>query len=166
MIRTWTPESETPTPSGEVDYRFVKAWFQRLRDLDDEVKNIQLEVQRLRDNATKCTASMSGMPGGSGHGDKIATYTEKADAEERRRKALESDLKALREEAICRIRHIKGAKSSQMMQASMYGYYVLNRKQNVVAESLNLPSENRVSLYIKWAAIYLAEIWPELEKTS
>lgn len=166
MIRTWTPESETPTPPGAVDYHTVKEWFQRLRDMDDEIDNIQLEVQRLRDNATKCTASMSGMPGGSGYGDKIATYTEKADTEERRKKELEADLKSMREEAIFRIQHIKGTKSSQMMQASMYGYYVLNRKQNVVAQGLNLPSENRVSAYIKWAAIYLAEIWGEFEKTA
>ena len=33
MIRTWTPESETPTPPGGVDYRTVKAWFQQCRDL-------------------------------------------------------------------------------------------------------------------------------------
>lgn len=166
MIRTWIPESESHTPPGTVDYHTVKAWFQKCRDLADEIDNIQLEVQRLRDNATKCTASMSGMPGGTGYGDKIATYTEKADAEERRKQALEADLHSLREEAICRIRHIKGKKSSQLMQASMYGYYVQNKRQAEVADGLCLPSENRVSLYIKWAAIYLAEIWPELEKSA
>lgn len=166
MIRTWTPESETPTPPGEVDYRTVKAWFQQCRDLADEIDNIQLEVQRLRDNATKCTANMSGMPGGSGYSDKIGAYTEKLDAEEHRKKALEAELHDLREEAICRIRHIQGTKSSQLMQSSMYGYYVRNKRQSEVANDLCLTSENRVSLYIRWAAIYLAEIWPELEKSA
>lgn len=163
MIRTWTPESDTPPALPGTDYRAVKAWFQRLRDLDDEIDNIQLEVQRLRDNATRCTANMSGMPGGSGYGDKITTYAEKADAEERRKQVLESELHALREEAICRIRHIQGTKSSSLMQASLYGYYVQNQKQIVVARSLNLPNENRVSLYIREGTKYLAEIWDDLQ---
>lgn len=164
MIRTWTPERDTPKPpESGVDYHTVKAWFQQLRDLDDEIDNIQLEIQRLRDNATKCTASMSGMPGGAGSGDKVGTCIEKVDAEERRRQALEADLKALRAEAICRIHHIKGTKSSSLMQASLYGYYVQNQKQAVVADSLDLPNENRVALYIRDGTRYLAEIWDDLQ---
>lgn len=164
MIRTWTPESKIKTtPPGTVDYHAVKAWFQKCRDLADEIESIQLEVQRLRDNATRCTANMSGMPGGSGYGDKISAYTEKADAEERRKQALEAELHALREEAICRIRHIQGTKSSALMQESLYGYYVRNQKQIVVARSLLLPNENRVSLYIREGTKYLAGIWNDLQ---
>lgn len=163
MIRTWTPESEQSAPTGAVDYHTVKAWFQQCRDLADEIDNIQLEVQRLRDNATKCTASMSGMPGGSGYGDKICTYTEKADVEERRKKVLETELHELRAEAICRIRHIKGTKSSQLMQASLYGYYVRNKRQSTIANDLCLPTQNRVALYIREGTKYLAEIWTDLQ---
>lgn len=94
MIRTWTPESENPTAMPGTDYHTVKAWFKQLRNLDDEIVNIQMEVHRLRDNATKCTANMSGLPGGSGYGDKIATYAERADVEERRKQVLESELHA------------------------------------------------------------------------
>lgn len=69
----------------------------------------------------------------------------------------------LREEAIWRIQHIKGTKSSSLMQASLYGYYVRNQKQIAVARSLNLPNENRVSLYIREGAKYLARIWDDLQ---
>ena len=166
MIRTWTPESETPKPTG-TDYHTVKSWFQRLRDLDDKADSIQLEIQRLRDNATKCTPSMSGMPpGGSGYSDKVGSCAELVSEEEQRLAELQNEINAMRNEAIRRIEAIHGTKSSKMMQACMYGYYVQNQKQNFVAESLGLPTENRVSLYIRWAAIYLAEIWPELEASS
>ena len=162
MIRTWTPESDAPQQEPP-NYHTVKEWFQQLRDMDDEVENIQLEIQRLRDNATKCTTSMSGMPNGSGGSDKVGVYIEKADAEERRKQNLEAELSSLREEAICRIHHIKGTKSSHLMQASLYGYYVQNQKQVVVANNLDLPNANRVALYIREGTKYLAEIWGDLQ---
>lgn len=158
MIRTWTPESENEKPAG-TDYHTVKAWFQQLRDLDDKADSIHLEIQRLRDNATKCTASMSGMPGGSGYGDKIGLCAEKTDAKERRMEELQIELESLRAEANRRIKYIAGTKSSDMMQACLYGYYIQNQKQIVVARSLKLPNENRVSMYIREGCKRLALIW-------
>ena len=46
MIRTWTPESETPTPPGAVDYRTVKAWFQQCRDLAAAIEVQKQKIQR------------------------------------------------------------------------------------------------------------------------
>lgn len=158
MIRTWTPESDEPKP-GEVDYRTVKAWFQQCRDLADEIDNIQLEVQRLLDNATKCTASMSGMPGGSGYGDKITFAIEKMDSERRRREELQRQLMGLQAEASRRIKYIAGTKSSEQMRMCLYEYYILNEKQVVVARDLKLPNENRVALYIREGCKRLALIW-------
>lgn len=165
MIRTWTPESDNPKPpESGTDYHTVKAWFQQLRNLDDKADSIRLEIQRLRDNATKCTASMSGMPpGGSGYSDKVGSCAELVNEEEQRLAALKTETKLLRDEAIRRIEAIHGTKCSKLMQECMYGYYVQNKKQPVIAKSLGLPTENRVSLYIRWAAIYLAEIWTDLE---
>lgn len=158
MIRTWTPESDTP-PQEAPNYREVRAWFRQLRKLSDEIGSIQLEIQRLRDNATQCTANMNGMPGGSGGSDKVCTCAANVDAEERRKQELEAQLKDLRDEAIFRIRHITGTKSSDLMQASLYGYYVQNQKQSVIARSLHLPNENRVSLYIREGCKFLAVMW-------
>ena len=70
MIHTWTPDTDTPNPSTGVDYHTVKSWFKQLRTMDDRIDRIQLDIRQAHDKATKCTASMTGMPGGSGHGDK------------------------------------------------------------------------------------------------
>ncbi len=160
MIRTWTPEIEQPKP-GEagVDYHDVKAWFQQLRALDDEIDRIQLDIQRAHDSATKCTASMSGMPGGSGYGDKVSFCAEKVDLNERHIDELQIELDVMRKEASHRIKYIVGTKSSDLMQACLYGYYIQNQKQIVVARSLKLPNENRVSMYIREGCKRLALIW-------
>jgi len=159
MIRTWTPESENQKPDG-TDYHTVKSWFQQLRDIDNKIDRIQLEIQQAHDTATKCTASMNDMPGGSGYGDKIGLCAEKTDAKERRMEELQVELEALRAEANRRIKYIAGTKSSDMMQACLYGYYIQNQKQIVVARSLGLPNENRVSMYVRDGCKQLAQIWP------
>ncbi len=158
MIRTWTPESDTPRQSG-TDYHTVKSWFQQLRDIDNKIDRIQLDIQQAHDTATKCTASMNGMPGGSGYGDKIGLCAEKTDEKERRKEELQIELEVLRAEANRRIKYIAGTKSGDMMQACLYGYYIQNQKQVVVARSLGLPNENRVSMYVRDGCKQLARIW-------
>lgn len=158
MICTWTPENDAPKTSG-TDYHTVKAWFQQLRDLDDEIGRTQMEIQQAHDNATKCTASMSGMPGGSGYGDKIGLCAEKVDSKERHIDELQIELEVMRGEANRRIKYIAGTKSSDLMQKCLCGYYVQNQKQVVVARSLNLPNENRVSMYVRDGCKRLALIW-------
>ena len=160
MIQTWTPESDTPKPpESGVDYHTVKAWFQQLRALADEIDLTQLEIQQAHDGATKCTASMSGMPSGSGYGDKIGLCAEKVDAKERHIDELQVELEVMRKEASHRIKYIVGTKSSELMQACLRGYYIQNQKQIVVARSLKLPNENRVSMYIREGCKRLALIW-------
>ena len=65
----------------------------------------------------------------------------------------------MRAEAIHRIRHITGTKSSQLMQECLYRYYVKHQKQVVIANDLSLPNENRVSLYVREGCKYLATVW-------
>lgn len=159
MTRTWTPDTDTPKPDGGVDYHTVKAWFEQLRAMDDRIDRIQLDIRQAHDRATKCTASMTGMPGGSGHGDKIGLCTEETDEKERKMQELQAELEVLRMEAERRIKYIAGTKCSDMMQACLYGYYVQNQKQVVVARSLGLPNENRVSMYVRDGCKQLAQIW-------
>lgn len=159
MIHTRTPESDTQKSPESVDYHTVKSWFKRLRAMDDRIDRIQLDIRQAHDKATKCTASMTGMPGGSGHGDKIGLCAEETDEKERKMQELQAELEALRAEANRRIKYIAGTKSSDMMQACLYGYYVQNQKQVVVARSLGLPNENRVSLYVRDGCKQLAQIW-------
>nr|DAF65529.1 MAG TPA: nuclear pore complex protein [Caudoviricetes sp.] len=159
MIRTYIPDTDTPKPDSGVDYHTVKSWFKQLRAMDDRIDRIQLDIRQAHDKATKCTASMTGMPGGSGHGDKIGLCAEETDENERKMQELQSELEVLRMEAKRRIKYIAGTKSSDMMQACLYGYYVQNQKQVVVARSLGLPNENRVSLYVRDGCKQLAQIW-------
>lgn len=159
MTLTWTPDTDTQKPDGGVDYHTVKAWFKQLRAMDDRIDRIQLDIRQAHDKATKCTASMTGMPGGSGHGDKIGLCAEETDEKERKMQEMQAELEVLRMEAKRRIKYIAGTKSSDMMQACLYGYYVQNQKQIVVARSLGLPNENRVSLYVRDGCKQLAQIW-------
>ena len=163
MTRTWTPESEQPKPRTGVDYHEVKAWFQQLRDIDAEIVSVQTAIKRLKDDATGCTANLSGMPGGSGYGDKVGSYAEKKDVEERRLKTLELQKKSLQAEAIHRISYISKTKSSKMMQDCLYGYYIEGQKQAKIAKSLLLTEENRVSLYVREGAKFLARIWDKFD---
>ena len=77
----------------------------------------------------------------------------------REQQELQAELKVLRMEAERRIKYIAGTKCSDMMQACLYGYYVQNQKQVVVARSLGLPNENRVSMYVRDGCKQLARIW-------
>lgn len=164
MIQTWTPESDTPKPpEAGVDYHTVKAWFQQILDVNAEIESVKLAIQRLQDNATGCTANLSGMPGSSGYGDKVGSCAEKTDTEERRLKTLELQKASLQAEAIHRISYITGTRSSKMMQDSLHGYYVEGRKQADIAKSLLLPDENRVSLYVREGAKFLARIWEKFD---
>ena len=104
MVNTRTPDTDTPNPSTGVDYHTVKSWFKQLRTMDDRIDRIQLDIRQSHDKATKCTASMTGMPGGSGHGDKIAFCAEETDEKERKMKELQAELEVLRMEAKRRIK--------------------------------------------------------------
>ena len=62
-----TDEREVP------DYQTVKAWFRQLWELEADIESVQVEIRRLKDSATQCTANLSGMPSGSGDGDKVGS---------------------------------------------------------------------------------------------
>lgn len=142
-----------------LDYQTVKAWFRQLWELEADIESVQVEIRRLKDSATQCTANLSGMPSGSGDGDKVGSCIANADAEEHTRQRLERELETMRAEAIHRIRHITGTKSSQLIQECLYRYYVKHQKQVVIANDLSLPNENRVSLYVREGCKYLATVW-------
>lgn len=112
MTHTWTPDTDTTKPNSGVDYHTVKAWFKQLRTMDDRIDRIQLDIRQAHDKATKCTASMTGMPGGSGHGDKIGLCAEETDENERKMQELQAELEVLRTEAKRRIKCIAAPKAA------------------------------------------------------
>ena len=163
MIRTWTPESEAPTPLGAVDYRTVKAWFQQCRDLAEQAEAQKQKIQRIRDTAEKCTQSMSGMPTGGGAGDKVGFAVERIDTEERNLKQMEHDLCELRIEAARRAYCLSGSVRTRKQADCIYGYYVENHLQREIAESVGLKNASAVSVYIREGIEVLAEIWKDIQ---
>lgn len=103
MIHTWTPDTDTPKPDGGVDYHTVKAWFQRCRTMAAAVEAQRQKIDRIREISEKTTPSMTGMPCGSGAGDKIGDSAAEIVDEERRLNHMKCHLNELQREAIRRI---------------------------------------------------------------
>lgn len=163
MIRTWTPESEQPSPGPVVDYRTVKAWFQQCRDLAEQVEAQKQKIQRIRDTAEKCTQSMSGMPTGGGAGDKVGFAVERIDTEERNLKQMELDLCELRIEAARRAYCLSGSARSEKQAKCICGWYIDLKPQKKIAVDVGLSRDNSVSTYIHDGLDALAEIWEDVQ---
>lgn len=160
MIRKWTPESDTPKP-GEagVDYHTVKSWFQRCRDLAAAVEAQRQKIDHIREISEKTTPNMTGMPGGSGAGDKIGNAVVDIVDEQQTLQRMETDLCNLRVEATRRAYCISGAKSSKRQADCLCLFYVHGKKQREICAELGLSEDNQVSIYIRWGCIHLAKIW-------
>lgn len=166
MIRTWTPENEAPTPPGGTDYRTVKAWFQRCRDLAMEVDVQKQKIDRIREAAEKMTPSMNGMPGSGGSGDKVGFAVEKMDTEKRALCRMESELYALRIEATRRAYCLRGSERQIKQAECICEFYVNLQSQQCIASIVGLSGGNAVSTYIHDGLAALAEIWEDVQNTQ
>lgn len=158
MIRTWTPESETPTPPGGVDYRTVKAWFQQCRDLAAAIEAQKQKIQRIRDVAEKCTQSLSGMPAGGGNGDKVGFAVEQLDTERRQLQRMETDLCNLRVEATRRAYCLM---AEPECAEAICEHYIMGRSHKEIAKEVGVCGAEVVYRRIKRGCMALAEIWDE-----
>lgn len=169
MIRTWTPESDTPKSDG-TDYHTVKAWFQQCRTMAAAVEAQRQKIDRIREISEKTTPSMTGMPGSSGAGDKVGSAVVDIVEEQRTLQRMETDLCNLRIEATRRAYCISGAKSSKRQADCLCLFYVHGKKQREICEELGLAEDNQVSIYVRWGCIHLAKIWdtftPKLQVTD
>lgn len=102
MSRTCTPESDTQKPGG-TGYYTVKAWFHQCRTMAAAVEAQRQKIDRIREISEKTTPSMTGMPSGSGAGDKIGDSAAEIVDEERRLNHMKCHLNELQREAIRRI---------------------------------------------------------------
>lgn len=162
MIRTWTPESETPPDLPGTDYRTVKAWFQQCRTLTAAVDAQRQKLQRIRDIAERTTPGMSGMPGGAG-GDKVGFAVEQLDTEERELRRMEKQLYALRVEAIRRA-YLDAHDKTTLLQADCIRlFYVENKRQPQIVDTLHICENSEVSKLIRRGCERLAERWSEFE---
>lgn len=163
MTRTWTPESEQPSPGPVVDYHAVKAWFQQCRDDAAAVEAQKQKIQRIREVAEKCTQSLNGMPGGGGSGDKVGDAVARMDAEERELKQMEQRLALLKMNATCRA--YTGAVDPETIRQGdcIRMFYIENRHQPAIVEALGLCENSEVSKIIRRGCERLALLWDTLE---
>lgn len=141
------------------DYRTVKAWFWNCRVAANAVQAKKDEIQRIKDDATKITTSMSGMPGGAGVSDKTS-YAERIVDAERELHEMEEELDLLRLKATRRAYLITD--SSEQREA-IYEYYIGGKTQSMIAYKQRVFDAQTVAARINAGCRKLAEIWDELE---
>ena len=99
MIRTRTPDTDTPKSDSRADYQTVKAWFQQCRDGQKAVEAQRAKIAQIRLLASHITPSMTGMPLAPGNGDKVGEGAANIVDERRKLQRMETDLCNLRIEA-------------------------------------------------------------------
>lgn len=141
------------------DFRAVKAWFWNCRAAANAVQAKKEEIQRIKDDATKTTPSMSGMPGGAGVSNKTSYAERIVDAEHELQK-MEEELDLLRLKATRRAYLIT---DSPEQREAIYEYYVAGKTQGMIAYKQRVFDAQTVAARINSGCKKLAEIWDELE---
>ena len=72
--------------------------LRRMRFLQNRLPMARFKVERAMSKATKCTATLTGMPRGGGTGNQVENGAELLDATKAAYNAIQDELKAMREE--------------------------------------------------------------------
>nr|DAI37366.1 MAG TPA: Protein of unknown function (DUF722) [Caudoviricetes sp.] len=83
MIRTWTPDTDTPKPDG-TDFRAVKAWLNRYREAEKRYYLLSDRLAEAQEATRHITQSLSAAPSGSKDGQSLARAVEREEEAERR----------------------------------------------------------------------------------
>ena len=154
MIRTWKPESDAPHPAEEPGYKAVKAWFQQCRDKAAAVEAQRQKIDRIRSIAEKITPSMTGMPGGSGSGDKIGAGASDLVDEERTLQRMETELCNLRIEAARRAYLLISPRQSDYICR----FYIDGKSLKTIADEEGVLNHSSIAGSIRLGCAYLAEM--------
>lgn len=134
----------------------VKTWLRSYRYLKNEVERLEEELAEWRSKAEKMTRELSGMPSGSGGGDKVPACVEKiwelereliaklSDAVEQRR-AIERAIEALpdKQKQLMRYRYIDGMKWEKVaVEMNMEYRWVLRIHGRALQEICKLTMES------------------------
>ena len=111
----------------------VKTWLRSYRYLKSEVERLEEELAEWRSKAEKMTRELSGMPSGSGGGDKVPACVEKIWELERKLSAKLSDMVEQRQ-AIERAIEALPDKQKQLMHYR----YIDGMKWEKVAAEMNM----------------------------
>lgn len=134
----------------------VKTWLRSYRYLKSEVERLEEELAEWRSKAEKMTRELSGMPSGSGGGDKVPACVEKIWELERelsaklagmveQRKEIERAIEALpdKQKQLMRYRYIDGMKWEKVaVEMNMEYRWVLRIHGRALQEICKLTMES------------------------
>ena len=134
----------------------VKTWLRSYRYLKNEAERLEEELAEWRSKAEKMTRELSGMPSGSGGGDKVPACVEKIWELERKlsaklsdmveqRQAIERAIEALpdKQKQLMRYRYIDGMKWEKVaVEMNMEYRWVLRIHGRALQEICKLTMES------------------------
>lgn len=134
----------------------VKTWLRSYRYLKNEVERLEEELAEWRSKAEKMTRELSGMPSGSGGGDKVPACVEKIWELERefntklsdmveQRQAIERAIESLpnKQKQLMRYRYIDGMKWEKVaVEMNMEYRWVLRIHGRALQEICKLTMES------------------------
>lgn len=162
MIKSWTPESDTPKPGEAAGVQTVRAWFERLPKMRAQIRQQQEHIASLRSAATTTTSSTSSAPGHSGTSDKVGTNSDSAMDAESRLAELKCQYAEMQKDAIEVAYMLHADPASVKRSKCIVMFYVEGYKQKDIAPEVGYSSPGKVSQAISDGLHQLAELVSEL----
>lgn len=162
MIKSWTPESDTPKPGEAAGVQTVRAWFERLPKMRAHIRQQQEHIASLRSAATTTTSSTSGAPGHSGTSDKVGTNSDSAMDAESQLADLKCRYAEMQKDAIEVAYMLHADPVSVKRSKCIVMFYVEGHKQKDIAPEVGYSSPGKVSQAISDGLHQLAELVDEL----
>ena len=162
MIKSWTPESDTPKPGEAAGVQTVRAWFERLPKMRAQIRQPQEHIASLRSAATTTTSSTSGAPGHSGTSDKVGTNSDSAMDAESQLADLKCRYAEMQKDAIEVAYMLHADPVSVKRSKCIVMFYVEGHKQKDIAPEVGYSSPGKVSQAISDGLHQLAELVDEL----
>lgn len=162
MIKSWTPESDTPKPGEAAGVQTVRAWFERLPKMRAQIRQQQEHIASLRSAATTTTSRTSGAPGHSGTSDKVGTNSDSAMDAESQLADLKCRYAEMQKDAIEVAYMLHADPVSVKRSKCIVMFYVEGHKQKDIAPEVGYSSPGKVSQAISDGLHQLAELVDEL----
>ena len=162
MIRTWTPERDTPKPGEASDVQEIRAWFERLPKMRALIRQQEEHIESLHSAATTTTSSTSSAPGHSGTRDKVGTNSDAAMDAEAKLAVLKCQYAEMQKQAIEAAYMLHADAVSIKRSRCIILFYVEGKKHADIAPEVGYSKPSQVSRAISEGLVQLTELTNEL----
>ena len=160
MIRTWTPENETPAaPTPQA--MNVRRYFERLPRMRALIRQQQEHISDLKNAATTTTSRTSGTSGHSGISDKVGSNADAAMDAEKRLFELKCQYAEMQKAAIDAAYMLNADPVSIKRSRCITMCYVEGKTRADAAKEVGYSDARTVSTAISDGFRQLAEIWAD-----